>query len=410
MNYDEALSFIHKNHNFSAPAGLCRIRELCSRLGDPQKELSFIHVAGTNGKGSTVTMLSCALEDGGYTVGSYMSPYVFDFRERISVNGKMIEKERLAALTERVAAAAEGMDTPPTEFEIVTAVAFLYFKERKCDRVVLETGLGGRLDATNVIENPLITVICSISLDHTEILGDTIEKIAFEKAGIIKPGCPCALYPANPDEAVKVIKDVCRKQKAELITADRGAFSLKSGSFEYRGVRYTPAMYGAHQIYNALTAVITLTALGLPTDKIASGIARARVRGRYEIISEKPRIALDAGHNRNGIDCLIKAIRADIRMKSPVVIFGMMKDKDYPYAIRELAQLASAFICVTPESPRALDAKNAREIAELFNLKSYACDSFGDAAALALDFKRPIVVCGSFYIMDGLAKELKARL
>lgn len=417
MNYEEALAFIHKTHNFAAQPGLFRMQELCGLLGNPQKDMKFIHVAGTNGKGSTVTMISCALEDAGFRVGKYTSPYIYDFRERIEINGRMIPKDRLCELTQVIAERCEQMETAPTEFEIVTAIAFLYYKEEKCDYVVLETGLGGRFDATNVIESPAVSVICSISLDHTKILGDTEEKIAFEKSGIIKNGCPCAVYPAMGDSVTRLFADVCRDKNAPFIKPDVSKLSLKSSvnnkeSFEYKGVRYSPSLLGRHQVYNALTAIAALETLNIPQEHIISGIGRATLHGRYEIISEKPRIILDAGHNKSAVESLLRSLKNDKKIKNLTVIFGMLRDKDYPFAIRELASAANKMICVTPDSPRALSAREAKDIAELFCTQCYACESAQDAVQRALSGigRGTILVCGSFYIIDKTVKELKNQL
>lgn len=416
MNYNEALEFIHKKQNFSAAPGLERMEKLCGALGDPQNELKFIHVAGTNGKGSTVTMIACALEDAGFTVGKYTSPYIYDFRERIEINGKMIGKSELSHLAQKVQKACLSLDEKPTEFEIVTAIAFLYFKRRGCDYAVLEVGLGGRFDATNIIKNPLVSVICSISLDHTSVLGNTEEKIAFEKAGIIKNGCPCVLYPVNSDSVTAIFKDICSRKNAPVYIPQLSKLTIKStvnnkNVFDYKNARYSPAMLGRHQVYNAVTAITALEVLGIAQNCIISGIDRAAAYGRYEVISENPRIILDAGHNRSGIECLMKSIKNDKKIKGLTVIFGMMEDKDYPFAIREIASAATKMICITPDSPRALAADKAKQLAEMFCQQCYACDDIRDAVQRALTGlgKGTILVCGSFYIIDKTVKELTAQ-
>lgn len=417
MTYEQAENFIHKTLNFGSRPGLERVSELCKRLGDPQNELKFVHVAGTNGKGSTVTMISCALEDAGYKVGKYTSPYIYDFRERIEINGQMISREDLADITERVSIECEKMDDHPTEFEIVTAIAFVYFKEQKCDYVVLEVGLGGRLDATNIITSPLISVICSISLDHVQILGDTEEKIAFEKAGIIKEGCPCVAYPLNSESVTAVFKKICSERKSKLYIPDISKLKIKSTvnnkiSFEYMGNPYAPSLLGRHQIYNSLTAITALEVLGIDTKHIASGIARTTLHGRYEIISEKPRIIVDAGHNKSGIDSLLKALKNDKKIGGRLtIVFGMLKDKAYQYAIRELASIASRMICVKPDSPRALSSYDMKNIAEMFCTDCYGFDDAKSAVELALsDTRGTILVCGSFYVIDKVVKEFNSQL
>ena len=416
MTYSEAENFIHRVHNFAAKPGFERIRTLCEKLGNPQKDMKFIHVAGTNGKGSTVTMIASALEDAGYKVGKYTSPYVYEFRERIEINGEMISKEHLATVTEKVKAVCESMEESPTEFEVVTAIAFVYFKEQKCDYVVLEVGLGGRLDATNIIESPLVSVICSISLDHTQILGDTEEKIAYEKAGIIKKGCPCVLYPSNSEEVNDVIKKVCSERDSKLHTIDTSALKIGSTTtskctFEYKKNRYSPALMGNHQIYNALTAIMALEVIGISTEYAVSGIGRAKLHGRYEVISEEPRIIIDVGHNKGGIESLLKALKNDRKVKDLTVVFGTLKDKAYQFAIRELATRANRMICLAPDSPRALSAYDTKNIAEMFCTECYSFDDAEAAVSKALRFKdSTIVVCGSFYIIDKVVKEIKRQL
>lgn len=416
MNYTEAENFIHRVHNFKLKPGLERIRELCDRLGNPQNEMKFIHVAGTNGKGSTVTMIACALEDAGYKVGKFTSPYIYEFRERIEINGEMISKNDLAEITERVKNACEGMSEQPSEFEVVTAIAFVYFKEQNCDYVVLEVGLGGRFDATNIIASPLVSVICSISLDHTQVLGDTEEKIATEKAGIIKEGCPCVIYPSNSEIVHAVIRRACRQKNSALYTVDASKLKIKSTTttrcaFEYKGTRYEPALMGNHQMYNALTAITALEIIGIATEHMVSGIKRAKLHGRYEVISEKPRIIIDVGHNIGGIECLLKALKHDRKVKKLTIVFGTLKDKAYQYAIRELATHADRMICLTADSPRALSSYDIKNIAEMFCTECYSFEDTAAAVKEALFYTdSTIVVCGSFYIIDKVVKEIKRQL
>ncbi len=418
MDYQEALQFIHKTHNFSAKPSLSRIAELCKRLGNPQKDLKFIHVAGTNGKGSTVTMIACALEDAGFKVGKFTSPYVFDFRERIEINGQMIEKDELAKHTKTVLEASVDMDESPTEFEIVTAIGFLYFKSKMCDYVVLEVGLGGRFDATNIIEKPEVSVICSISLDHTHILGDSEEIIAIEKAGIIKNGCPCVIYSNNSDSVTQVFKEKCRQMNAPLYTADINTLKILAPKddkniFDYKEIRYNTELFGEHQIYNALNAITALEILQIDTKHIVSGVNRACAHARYEIINQKPRIIVDAGHNRDGIDKILKSLKSDKKVGDVTVIFGMVKDKAYQYAIREIASVAKTMICLKPGSPRALSSFDMKNISEMFCSDCHGFDDPHKATELALKKagkNGTILVCGSFYIIESVVKEFNKIL
>ncbi len=418
MNYSEALQFIHGTNNFSAKPSLTRIAELCKRLGNPQKDLKFVHVAGTNGKGSTVTMIACALEDAGYKVGKFTSPYVYDFRERIEINGQMIEKCELAEIAATVKDACCGMCEQPTEFEVVTAIGFLYFKAQKCDFVVLEVGLGGRFDATNIVDSPEVCVICSISLDHTQILGDTEEKIAFEKAGIIKKSCPCVVYPANSEQVTNVFKEQCQKMNAPFKVADVSALKILAPKddknvFEYKKTRFNTVFYGKHQVFNALNAISALETLGIDNKFIVSGVNRARAHARYEIINENPRVIVDAGHNRDGVEQLLNTLKSDKKAKDVTVIFGMVKDKAYQYAIREIASIAKTMICLKPNSPRALSVFDMQNIAQMFCTDCHGFDNEADAVALALKKSKKggtILVCGSFYIIENVVKELKKQL
>jgi len=395
-----------------------RISELCDRLVNLQGGLNFVHVAGTNGKGSTVTMIACALEDAGYTVGKYTSPYVYDFRERIEVNGKMIEKDELAAIAKKVEAVCLEMDDHPTEFEVVTAIGFLYFKERKCDYVVLEVGMGGRLDATNIIKSPCVSVICSISLDHVQILGDTEEKIAGEKAGIIKNGCPCVAYANNSPSVTDVFKNKCKETQSGFYTADLSQLKTcptenNKNVFMYKGVRYDTTLRGGHQVYNALNAITALEVMGIDGKHIVSGVNRANAHARYETVSEVPRVIVDAGHNKDGVEQLISTLKADDRIDGLTVIFGMLKDKAYQFAIREIASLATRMICVKPDSPRALSSFDMKNIAEMYCDECYGYDDARDAVDKALETvgeNETILVCGSFYIIEKVVKELNARL
>lgn len=418
MNYEQAEQFIHKTLNFGSRPGLERISELCRRLGDPQNELKFVHVAGTNGKGSTVTMIACALQDAGYKVGKFTSPYVYDFRERIEINGEMISKEHLAEFTNIVKEQCEQMDDHPTEFEIITAIGFLYFKSQKCDYVVLEVGMGGRLDATNIINSPAVSVITSISLDHVQILGDTEEKIAYEKAGIIKNGCFCSVYPQNSAVVTKVFDKKCAEVGATMLKADLSQLKImavkeEKNVFEYKGVKYNTTFRGPHQIYNALNAITALEALGIDSKYIVSGVNRATAHARYEVINQSPRVIVDAGHNRDGVEQLIKTLKSDKKVKRLITVFGMLKDKEYQYAIREIASISNTMVCVTPDSPRALSCYEMKGIAEMFCTDCHAFDSADDAVKLALKKSTPndtILVCGSFYVIEKVVKQLNTLL
>ncbi len=414
MNYEQALTFIHSRKVHGTAPGLHRIKALLEKLGNPQRGLPFLHIAGTNGKGSTATMIAAALQAAGRKTGLFTSPFIYDFRERFAIDGNMIGKEQLAALTQKVQAAEEALlaegTEQPTEFEIVTAIGFLYFKEAECDIAVLEVGMGGRFDATNVIEAPLASVICSVSLDHTEILGDTVEKIAFEKAGIIKENCPVVVYGGNSEEAVAVIRKQAQEKNAPL-TLCPSAEQIKAGidgtRFIYKNKEYFTALRGAHQAGNAATAIEALQLLHLTDTQIAAGLKAAYIPSRLEPISQDPLIFLDGGHNKDGIDTLLRAIDTMNELKNPTVIFAMMKDKPYQYAVRQLASRAKAFLAVQPPLPRAMTAYDLKNIADLFCDDCTACENYEEAASLALEKGGPILIAGSLYMAGDMASTIK---
>ena len=419
ISYEQALNYIHARKAHSAKPGLHRIAALLEQLGNPQKGLPFLHIAGTNGKGSTATMLASVLQAAGYKVGYFTSPFIYDFRERFAINGRLISEEQLARLAGRVQTAEqhlaqEGME-PLTEFEVVTAIGFLYFNEEHCDITILEVGLGGRFDATNIIDQPLASVLCSISLDHTEFLGNTIEQIAFEKAGIIKKNCPVVLYNRNPEEAIDTIRAQCRAKNAPLTMGEQPkeiSLHEDGSTFLYKGTSYSLSLRGEHQIYNAITAIEALMQIRarfpFTEEQLQKGLQKAHIPARLECIHREPFIFIDGGHNREGIDALVQAIDTIEALKEPVVIFGMMRDKPYQYAVQKLAMRAKAFLAVQPPLPRAMTAFDLKNMADLFCDDCTACDSYSQAAQLAKEkCDRSILVAGSLYLTGDMAKELK---
>ena len=302
MTYKEALDYIHSVERFGSRPGLSRITELLEKLGEPHKGMKFVHIAGTNGKGSCAAMCASVLKTSGYKTGLYTSPYIFRFNERMQINGKQIEDEELVGVVEQVKSAAETMEDHPTEFELMTAAAMLWYKQEKCDIVVLEVGLGGRFDATNIIDAPEVAVIMNIGLDHVTVLGDTVEQIAFEKSGIIKPGCDVVLY--QQDEVVcDVIRRRCEEENAGLHIVDFGAIkpefdSLMGQSFKYKDEIYALPLLGSHQLKNAavvLETVEVLRARGWKLDQsdVEHGIYAVSWPGRFELINDEPEFIVD---------------------------------------------------------------------------------------------------------------------
>lgn len=387
MKYSQALQYIHSLSVFGSKPGLARIQELTKRLGDPQNGIKFIHIAGTNGKGSTCAMTAAAISSAGYKTGLFISPYVTEFCERIQINQKNIGKRTLARLCERVKAAADGMGDHPTEFEIITAIMFLYFSEQKVDYAVIEVGLGGRLDATNVI-TPTICAITKIALDHREVLGNTIPQIAAEKAGIIKSGVPTVLAPQEFEDAAETVEGIALQKNAPL-------YKVKPLAKTQIG------LCGDHQRQNAATAQKICQLLKIPKNNIDYGIKYAFMPARVEYISKNPAVILDGSHNPDGAAALYDVIKG----KQPVLILGMMRDKDTAAVIQKLAPVSKAVICVTVKSnPRSETARNLCAIASKYT-DSYCAKSYISALKLAAKLHSgTVVICGSLYLASDIRK------
>ncbi|MBR2930840.1 MAG: bifunctional folylpolyglutamate synthase/dihydrofolate synthase [Clostridia bacterium] len=409
--YEEALEYIHGVSSSFCKPGLERIGELCERLGHPERGLKFIHVGGTNGKGSVSSMLDAILRGAGYSVGLYTSPYIVDFCERMRVDGISIPHDELIRLTNVVRPIAEGMQDKPTEFELITAIAFLYFKEASVDVVVLEVGLGGRLDSTNIIDSPLLSVITGIALDHTAILGDTVEKIAYEKAGIIKHGCP-VLYGGEDDVAREVIQRIACERGSAYREVSHGSitdvkYDLSGTVFSYKdqhGLRLS--LLGAYQPKNAATvleAVALLRARGLDIDDLSvrSGLESTVWHARFEKVNEEPLVIFDGAHNPQGIDAAVLSIKNYFMGKMVYVLSGVLKDKDYVRIAKALATVAARVYTQTPDNPRALDAKEFAKVISEEGVEALAHESITDAVKHAFeDAKRdgvPLVCLGSLY-------------
>ena len=366
MTIKQAIAYIHSTSWLGSQLGLFRMVELLEQLGNPEKQLKFIHVAGTNGKGSTCVMLSSILTAAGYKTGLYTSPYIQRFNERIQIDGTSISDEDLIAVTQQVKVHADEMTDPPTEFELVTVIGLLHFAQQGCDLVVLEVGLGGRLDATNVIPVPEVAVITPIGLDHTAELGGTLEKIAAEKAGIIKPAGWVILAPQEP-EVEQVIVSTCMDRQAVLKQVDicdavPESSDLDGQWFTYQNeLRLHLPLLGAHQLQNAATALKTTTCLReagwlIPDSAIAAGLEAVRWPGRFELLHKHPTVIVDGAHNPQGVQTLVDALSAYFPDKKITFVMGVMADKDYRSMIALTAPLAERYITVMPSNTRVLDS------------------------------------------------------
>lgn len=418
MTYEETLAKIDTYHRFSREPGLERMKELLRRLGNPQKGLRAVHVAGTNGKGTTSTLLASILTEAGCRTGLTVSPHVCDFRERIQICGEMIPHGELVSIMARVFAAADAMAAeglPVAEFELITAAAFLWFSGQKCDAVVLEVGMGGRFDATNVVEDPLVSVIVSISLDHTAILGDTVEKIAREKCGIMKSGRPVVCSPCEPEGALEVIRRTARERGCPLTEASLSDFRVLSSGLsgtelEYRGGTLHLPFPGEHQVQNAasvLAAVEVLRADGwkITPEALSRGFSRARLPARLEVLSEDPPVLVDGAHNPGGTAALAAALRTCLPGKKIVAVMGMMADKDARRAVENLSGLFSRVIAVVPPSPRGMGAEDFASLWHEAGTDACAAQDARSALSLALPSLKPggaLVVCGSLYLAGEL--------
>lgn len=423
MNEAQTLRFIHGMPRFHNGAGLERIQRLLTYLHDPQNRLRFIHVAGTNGKGSTCAMTASILRTAGYRTGLYVSPYIRDFRERMQVNGRMIPKRalcRIATLLQPEVDAMTAEGCAPAEFELVTAIAMQWFAEKRCDVVVLEVGLGGRLDATNVIRTPLASVICAIGLDHTELLGNTETQIAREKCGIIKPGGRTFCAPQT--DAVRAVIRAAAiaagnsfEETNVLHTTVRRADSHGT-RFTFRGQTYRLPLLGGYQVRNAVTVLTVLDGLRredvlkIPDFAMHLGLLRVRFPARLEVMRRRPLVLLDGAHNPQGMHALALALRQYRECRTCIVILGMLRDKDYADAVRALLPAATQVLTLTPDSPRALDAETLAETVRAAGGKADAMPNPAAAIARAKALAGrdgAIAVCGSLYLAAQLRPLLR---
>lgn len=418
MNYNEALEFIHSRMKFGSQPGMERISALCEAFGNPQDKLKYVHVAGTNGKGSTCTMIAKILEASGYKVGLFTSPFITDFRERIQINSQMIPKESFAAIVERIIPVIDDLkqkNINPTEFEIITIAAFLYFEQENCDIVVLEVGLGGTLDSTNIIKSSEVSVVTSISMDHTDILGDTILEIAAHKCGIFKQGGHVVGYP-QPDFTVeRYVKEKAKEAGCDYTHSELGRIRLVREEFDgstiiYAGCTFKLPLTGKHQIYNFSTAIAAINVLkgkgwNVSMKNMLDGIASLKMPARVETVSTDPLVIIDGGHNAEGFDALCYTIEKYLKGKKIIAVFGMMKDKDYKYCAKKLAPLCEIIYTTTVSNPRSLTAKELAEELKLYGAKVKPVDDCGKAYKKAVkkaDKDTAVIVCGSLYLASDI--------
>ncbi|MBO7341625.1 MAG: bifunctional folylpolyglutamate synthase/dihydrofolate synthase [Clostridia bacterium] len=412
MTYNEALEYIHSVVWKGSRPGLERITQLLEKLNNPQDGLKFIHIAGTNGKGSTSAMLESVLRAAGYKTGLFVSPYIKHFNERICVCGKPIGDEELAAATAAVRPHADTMADAPTEFELITAIGLVHFLKEKCDVIVLETGMGGRLDSTNVIKAPLASVITGIAMDHTAFLGDIVEKIAAEKAGIIKQGCP-VVWGGYDKAARAVIEGKAAERGSCFVAAEDTPLTVRemtlSGSVVDYGAReeIKLPLLGSYQPQNLATVLSTIDVLrtrglSIPESAVREGLAAVRWRGRFEKLCDDPLIFSDGAHNPEGIAAAAKGIRHYFKGQPVALLTGVMADKDYTDMVATLAPLTCRVFTLTPDNPRSLAAADYAEVYRKAGIEASAHETVEDAVAAAVAYAResgvPLFSLGSLYM------------
>ena len=419
MNAQEAIEYIHSFFWKGSIPGLSRTQELLRRLGNPEKKLKFVHIAGTNGKGSTAAMTASILRKAGYKTGLYTSPYIYRFNERIQVNGQQIPDEDVAKVTEYVKQFAETMEEKPTEFELVTAIGFEYFARQNCDIVVLEVGMGGALDSTNVIDTPEVAVITNIGLDHTDYLGDTVEKIAETKSGIFKENGHAVVYRGTAG-VEEVFERVCAERNVSLKKADFDSLVLRSHSLEGqvfdcggRKELFLPLL-GDHQLHNAsvvLSIADTLKEIGwkITEENIRDGIRDVSWPGRFDIVGRNPLFIIDGGHNPQCIDALVVNIRDYLKDRKIIALTGVLADKDYGEMYRPMMPYIQEFVCITPPNPRKLEASELAQHLRRVGATATPCETIPQGVQLAIEKagEDGVVLCfGSLYTIGDIRNAL----
>ncbi len=409
MTYQQAIETIHAIPWKSHKPGLHRITELLSLMGDPQDKIRYVHIAGSNGKGSCAATTAAILQAAGYTTGLGISPYIHRFNERMQINGCPIGDEELAEITVKVKDCADKMTEHPTEFEFVNAITFEFFARHNCDVAVLEVGLGGRLDATNVIKAPIAAVITAIGLEHTTILGNTVEKIAFEKAGIIKPGCK-AVISRQQQSVIDVVAEVCGKNNVEFIIGDaaieRVAQTPYGQTVKYGDKIFEFPLLGEHQLQNLSTVLKVVEVLrdsgyNISDKALCDGIASVKWPGRFELMSSKPVFFLDGGHNHQCATTVAKTLKELYGEPEILLLIGVLNDKDVKGIIEPVAPMVKTAVTITPPSPRAMEADELSKLLKSeFNILSESCDDIkgGVKKIMSLATENDIICAyGSLY-------------
>ena len=423
MTVEQAIAYIHSVYWKGSVPGLERVSALLEKMGNPQDSLRYVHIAGTNGKGSTAAMTASILRKAGYKTGLYTSPYIYRFHERMQVDGEQISDEDLIEITEYVKPLADSLDEQPTEFELVCGIAFEYFKRKQCDIVVLEVGMGGEFDATNVIKDSEVAVITNIGLDHTDVLGSTVEEIAQTKSGIFKEGGHAVIY-RGAESVEKVFEDVCRQKNVSLKKADFD--SLKLNSLDLFGQNFDCGerkniqlpLLGDHQLHNAsvvLSIADTLIEKGwkISEENIYEGIRDVSWPGRFDIVCRDPLFIIDGGHNPQCLDALVKNIQDYLKGRKVIALTGVLADKDYADMYKPVIPLIEQFVCITPDNDRKLEAADLARFLRSAGAVATPCATTQDGVRKAIELagKDGAILCfGSLYSIGAIHEGLKEVL
>lgn len=412
MNFKQAMDYINSfSHSGKRITDLSRISGLLECLDNPQKKLKFVHIAGTNGKGSVLEYCSNAFINSGIKTGQFTSPYILTYCDRIRINGENIPCERVAEICAEVKKAVSS--DYYSQFEITFAIALLYFLEEKCEIVFLETGIGGTLDATNVIENPLVCAVTSVSLDHTAILGGTVEEIAAHKLGIVKKHAPLVLSLNNKESVKKMAMEITAENKSSLIIPDKNKLEIIRNSifgtdFIYKNQKYSLKMCGEHQVINALTAIEILEILRdsykISDSDISKSLSESFVSSRIEVIGDNPPVIIDGGHNEAGIDSLIEVLMQS-GIERVTAVLGMVEGKSADYAIEKMSHISEKVYCVDGYTDNNIPAEILAEKFNCLGIEAKCCcykNAFEDAFEYAKENNIPLLVCGSLYLASGI--------
>lgn len=412
MTYEQALCYIHARPKLPSAGSLQRIGPLLDRVGHPERELSFVHITGTNGKGSAAAMLARAFYLDGRRTGLFISPFVLDFRERMQIDGQMIPQAELTELVEQTAPEVEALAKEGhlvSEFELDTVLALLWFYRRRCSVVVLEVGIGGAHDATNCIGRPLLSVIMGIGLDHQQILGDTLEKIAAEKAGIIK-GNPAVSYPLQAPEVTAVLMERCAVTGGVLHQPNpAGVDILQQGlmgsRFVYGGEEYALSLLGQHQVYNAVTVIESARLLGIGGRAVREALATVHFPGRMELVRQAPPLILDGAHNAHGMAALAQSLAA-LESEGITAMVGMLQDKDRAEALALLAPHCGRIVAVGVDNPRSAPAGETARLASPYCSETVVCEDWQNGLEQVLAADTPVLICGSLYLVSDCRRRL----